>query len=170
MALCVRRRSRRRGKGWHEALRGCCLIPLKFNKQLPGMKRDASVYLYKRERERDRERQRIVRERERERGEVIWTRTEGRGERKKKGWGVVAVRPPWRTWEETRGDAPKYTVFPINYVWSGRFVQRDARNPKNLLFAKFTGLDKRLRWQQTPLLLRFPCNGVRDESSPWWNL
>ena len=29
--------------------------PLKFNKQLPGMKRDASVYLYKRERERERE-------------------------------------------------------------------------------------------------------------------
>lgn len=49
--------------------RGCCLIPQEFNKQLPGMKRDASVYLYNENRAKGEEEER---EREGETlGEVI---------------------------------------------------------------------------------------------------
>lgn len=134
MALCVRRRRKRRG--WHGALRGCCLIPLKFNKQLPGMKRDASVYLYN-----EKEREGGSWESEREREKSYMNPNRGTRWEKEKGRGRRAPRPVAHL-RGNKGDAPRYTVFPINYVWSGRFVQRDARNPKNLLFAKFTGLDK----------------------------
>lgn len=163
MALCVRRR---RGEGWHGALRGCCLIPLKFNKQLPGMKRDASVYLYKRERGRERE---AVCERKWERkGARRSYMNPNRGTRweKEKGVRSAGCTSSRAHLRGNKGDAPRYTVFPINYVWSGRFVQRDARNPKNLLFAKFTGLDVGKRWQEPLFFCGFRAVGSEMKVRP----
>lgn len=120
---------------------GCCLIALEFNKQLPGMKRDASVYLYNEsqcagnskleKRKRVDSRGKLYESKPRDEAEERkWVKTrERKGEKR-------LCSPRWEMGETT----PRYTVFPINYVWSARFVQRSDRNSKNPLFVKFSSL------------------------------